>query len=205
MNFQQASNELKEIISKMNHYSVPEKLKSFLIELENQALLEIQTDGKALSKARIANKILNDKMTKSRPILSKAVIKNNFQDFTNSYILAHLSEDHMIEGLKHHDVNDYQYSAYPSFDTIINTHSSNIKMVATVNLLEAKIKKQKKELVKFASWDDEKGFDPELIIQALTLLEYKNGENVQIELTRDSGFIKKSESLVLVMSKRIDK
>jgi len=202
MNFQQASEELKKIIAKMNHYSVPEKLKDFATKLDDEALLEIQADGgKTPSKARTATAILNDKATKSRPIFSKAVNRNGFQDFTNGYILAHLSEEHSIEGLKHHEIDDHQYTAYPSFEQIINVHTLGVKTTANVNILESKIAKKEKRLIKFDYWNDSKGFDPELVIQALTLLDYKSGETVQIELSSSSGIIKNHDSLVIIMSK----
>jgi hypothetical protein len=97
----------------------------------------IKHSGGSVKRYNAAQKILNCKENKSRPLLQTAKTENNAQRFTNSHIAFILKGDSIIKGLRETD----KEATYPSFDNLIPKNTSQV--VYTKNEILQAIKTSK--------------------------------------------------------------
>ena len=87
------------------------KLLKLIDDLKEEVLKEESEAAGTLKAATAIKKILKTKATASRPILQKAVIRDNKTLFTDSYIAFELNEK--ISGIEYHDAEATK--RYPEF------------------------------------------------------------------------------------------
>ena len=108
-------NELRNANDNVNELK---KLELKLIESIKKET--IKESGGSVKRYNAAKKLLNDKVSKSRPILQTVKIENDTQRFTNSYVAFMLKGKNIIQGLPETDPE----ATYPSFDKLIPNHES---------------------------------------------------------------------------------
>jgi len=153
-----------------------------------------------------AKKILSDKRMKNRPILQKAVIRDGFQTFTNSYVLFMLS-DH-IPGLLMHDAeND---ARYPVVSRLVELGRASVCSVSfNAGELKSIIASQgNADIMELFTIGGLACYvDPEMIAAAITIMNYRNDDEITIRYSAPASggqimsplVMERGESLGLVL------
>ena len=156
--------------------------------LKDEIRKDIAKDNKDTNRLKYAMKVLKNKASKSRPILQKAVIRDNKQVFTDSYILFRMNKH--ISGLLLHDEKDF--SRFPNIDNIIdlaknNNENSKSFMVQELNERIAVMKKDDIFIDLHLFDDNYIRFDKDKLSQAINVLGFKNKDTMTVYYS-NNGF-----------------
>lgn len=156
--------------------------------LKDEIRKDIAKDNKDTNRLKYAMKVLKNKANKIRPILQKAIIRDNKQVFTDSYILFRMNKH--ISGLLLHNEKDFE--RYPNIDNIIDLAKNNNKnsksfMVQELNERIAVMKKDDIFIDLHLFDDNYIRFDKDKLSQAINVLGFRNKDTMTIYYS-DNGF-----------------
>lgn len=149
--------------------------------LKDEIRKDIAKENKDTNRLKYATKVLKNKANKSRPILQKAVLKDDKQVFTDGYILFRMNKH--ISGLLLHDENDFE--RYPNIENIKELAKNNNKNSKSFMVQELKQQlatmKKSDEFIDLHLFDDNYiRFDKDKLSQAINVLGFKNKDTMTI-------------------------
>ena len=135
MNYNELYNEVKSAINydtcEVSFYAMIK----LLDKLKEKAINESAKEAGDNIRLKHAKNILKTNKKSSRQVLTKAIIRDDYQVFTDSYIGFRLSNH--ITGLDTHD-DQNMINGYPKLENIMKQSYDNAKYEITLNVLDIK-------------------------------------------------------------------
>lgn len=193
-----ASKILKELqkIENRPHNKYEEYMKIKIIDfdnlikkLENEAIKENIPENSTKKQVTAIIRFLNSKHNQSRPVLTYTHYKDDYQVFTDSYMLFRFFNDSIIETLPN---TKYQKNlpAYPNTEKIINPVKNEGVTSESYNIKELlqKIRLLKSDKIELSLNDNLKVLlDKKKLKDFITIMLFKNSDMLQFKYFNNSN------------------
>ena len=186
MSYEKLYFELKEAYENLSVDCFRGDILKVVDKLKDLYLLETAKTNNQSKAFKDVMKLLSVETCKRRPILQKAIIKENKQIFTNSYILFILN-NHILNIPTHDDEN--MINGYPQIDNIMPECNNEI----TLNVNELKndllIHKKDESYTIITSNKKTLSFDPNNLLYCISILNINDTITIQYKERNDSDQI----------------